>query len=119
MAAIESMIMLLKTLTLSVALALPITIATVSQAPAMTKPTFLAESCLTLGTLRDYLDRAYGERPTAQAELDTGNPVELFVSRQGTWTLVEMTPDGQGCVHAYGKHMKLDGGGMPKRNTPS
>lgn len=113
------MIMLLQTLSLSVALALPMTIATVSQASAMTKPDFLAESCLALGTMRDYLGRAYGERRAAQAELDNGNPVELFVSRQGTWTLVEMTPDGQGCVHAYGKHMKLDGGGMPKRNTPS
>jgi|TARA_B100001971_G_scaffold173451_1_gene166354 hypothetical protein len=123
MAATESPSMSPKNLALTAALALPFAFATISPAPAMAmtmiKPDFRAVSCLARGTLRDYLDRAYGEGRIAQGELENGNQVELFVSRQGTWTLVEMTPDGQGCVHAYGKRMKLDGGGRPARHSPS
>ncbi len=113
------MIMSLKNLALSAALALPFTIAAVDRAPAVTVPDIMDVSCLARDTLRNYLDRAYGEGRMAQAELDNGNQVELFVSRRGTWTLVEMMPDGLGCVHAFGKHMKVDGRGLPVPHSPS
>lgn len=87
-------------------------------AAAMTMPDVMDVSCLARDVLSDYLDRAYGEGRLARAELDNGNQVELFVSRKGTWTLVEMTPDGQGCVHAYGQRMKVEDG-APKRHSPS
>ncbi|MDA1100906.1 MAG: hypothetical protein O2967_18185 [Proteobacteria bacterium] len=109
--------MSLRNIALSAALALPITTASMNSALAM--PDFMDVSCLARDTLSNYLDRAYGEGRIAQAELDNGNQVELFVSRQGTWTLVEMMPDGQGCVHAYGRHMKVDGRSLPALRNPA
>ena len=85
----------------------------------MTMPDVMDVSCLARDTMSHYLDRAYGEGRIAQAELDNGNQVELFVSRRGTWTLVEMTPDGQGCVQAYGQRMKVEGKRLPTRHSPS
>lgn len=113
------MIMSLKNLTLCAALVLPVTLAAFSPALAMTVPDTMDVSCLARDTLSNYLDRAYGEGRIARAELDNGNPVELFASRRGTWTLVEMMPDGLGCVHAYGKRMKVEDGGMPPPHSPS
>lgn len=75
-------------------------------------------NCLARDALRHYLNRAYGEGRVAQGELDTGNQVELFVSRNGTWTLVEMKAEGLGCVQAYGKHMRFDLSKVPARQSP-
>jgi hypothetical protein len=90
-----------------------------SPAKAMAMPDIMDVSCLAQDTLSRYLDRAYGEGRIAQAQLDNGNQVELFASRQGTWTLVELMPDGQGCVHAYGKRLKVEGGGTPALDSPT
>lgn len=69
---------------------------------------YARQSCLAHGALVEYLDRAYGEDRVATAELDTGNEVELFASRSGTWTLVEKRADGLGCVQASGTRMKVE-----------
>jgi len=116
----ESMIMSFKTFVLSLALVLPAAIGSAAgPALAMAMPDVMDVNCLARDTMSHYLDRAYGEGRIAQAELDNGNQVELFVSRSGTWTLVEMTPDGQGCVQAYGQHMKVEGRRVPVRQSPS
>lgn len=101
-----------------VALTTPLAL-NVSTATAMSMPDMMDVSCLAQDTLSKYLDRAYGEGRIMQAQLDNGHQVELFASRRGTWTLVELMPDGQGCVHAYGKRMKVDGGGLPGLHSPS
>ena len=88
------------------------------QTGAVAMPDMKEISCLARDTLTDYLDRAYGEGRIAQAELDNGNQVELFLSRRGSWTLVELIPDGQSCVHAYGQRMKVNGG-LPVKHNPS
>ncbi|MDP6688559.1 MAG: hypothetical protein QF384_03595 [Alphaproteobacteria bacterium] len=87
--------------------------------PAMAMPYNMDESCLASDELSSYLDRAYGEDRIASAELDNGHQVELFASRQGSWTLVELIPDGHGCIHAYGQRMKIDGAEDPARRSPS
>ncbi len=96
------------------ALAAALAVAAPGAAAAM--PDIMDVSCLEHKVLNEYLGRAYGESRIAQAQLENGHPVELFLSRRGTWTLVELMPDGQGCVHAYGQRMKLDGGLSIKHN---
>lgn len=89
-------------------------IAPTVQAQSATEADGLDVGCLARDTLNDYLSGAYGEGRIAQAQLQNGHQVELFLSRRGTWTLVELMPDGQGCIHAYGQHMKVDGNPQTK-----
>ena len=77
-------------LAVPLALALPIQ----SAAQAAVLPDMLDVSCLARDTLNNYLDRAYGDGRITQAELDNGYRVKLFLSRRGTWTLVELMPNG-------------------------
>jgi len=72
-------------------------------------------NCLEHDYLTSYLDRAYGENRVASAELENGNAVELFASRAGSWTLVEVQPDGQGCVQASGERMRVEQIDLTKR----
>ncbi|MFP6695896.1 MAG: hypothetical protein VCF08_03150 [Alphaproteobacteria bacterium] len=44
--------------------------------------------------------------------------MELLLSRRGTWTLVELMPNGLGCVHAHGQRMKVDTR-LPAKHNPS
>ena len=64
--------------------------------------------CLPHDRLVSYLDRAFAEERIATAALDEGMPVELYVSRRGTWTLVEVHSDGLGCINTYGEHFNLE-----------
>ena len=100
----------------AVALALALPIQAAAQVAAM--PDMMDVSCLAHDTLNNYLDRAYGEDRIAQAELENGHRVELFLSRRGTGTLVELMPNGLGCVHAYGQRMKIDTS-LPAKHKPS
>lgn len=68
-----------------------------------------ATSCLKADALNQYLDRAFAEARIAHGELENGNRVELFAARSGTWTMVESMPDGYGCIHSYGRGLKVDG----------
>ncbi|MEQ9642540.1 MAG: hypothetical protein RIM84_21110 [Alphaproteobacteria bacterium] len=67
-----------------------------------------AAHCLPHDILVSYLDEAFEESRIATAALDEGQPVELFASRRGTWTLIEVHSDGLGCINAYGERFKLD-----------
>ncbi len=58
-------------------------------------------------TMEGYLASAYSERRVANGELENGNRMTLYASRQGSWTLVEELPDGQTCVKASGKSITL------------
>ena len=64
--------------------------------------------CLPHTDLVDYLARAFDENRVATAALDDGLPAELYVSRRGTWTLVEVHADGLGCIKAYGERMQFE-----------
>ncbi len=101
-------------LAVPLALALPIQ----SAAQAAVLPDMLDVSCLARDTLNNYLDRAYGEGNIIQAELDNGYRVKLFLSRRGTWTLVELMPNGLGCVHAHGQRMNV-ATRLPAKHNPS
>lgn len=65
-------------------------------------------SCLAHGELTNYLGRAYGEGRVASGELEDGNGIELFVSRNGSWTLIEKHADGTACVQASGQRMQVE-----------
>jgi hypothetical protein len=40
--------------------------------------------------------------------MDEGQPAELYASRRGTWTLVEIHQNGMGCIRAYGEQFHLE-----------
>lgn len=64
--------------------------------------------CLPHATLIDYLGRAFDESRVATAALDEGQPGELYASRRGTWTLIEVHENGMGCIRAYGERFHLE-----------
>jgi hypothetical protein len=92
-------------------LALATIVTASAQAAAQDMPT----ECLGHGDLRSYLDRAFAETRVAVAEAENGNRVELFASRRGSWTLVELKPDGQSCIQAHGKRMRVERSNVTKR----
>lgn len=67
-----------------------------------------ATSCLTYDMMASYLDRAFDEGRVAVGELENGHTVEMFASRSGTWTLIEIMPNGNGCIRASGTRMKVE-----------
>ncbi len=75
----------------------------------------ISQSCLARAALASYLERAFGEARVAVAELENGHRVEIFASRQGSWTLVEMMPDGQGCINAHGIRMRVEKSNLKRR----
>lgn len=62
--------------------------------------------CLQRDALVDYLDRAFQEGRVAEGELSNGNRLLLFASRKGTWTMVELANDGQGCIAGSGNGLR-------------
>lgn len=52
------------------------------------------------------LDRQFKERPRAIATAGKNNAMiaELFVSEDGSWTLIITTTKGISCIRASGKH---------------
>lgn len=61
--------------------------------------------CLPRPELNSYLGRAWNESRHLSGDLENSNPMSIYVSRRGSWTLVEFRPDGQACVHASGSRM--------------
>lgn len=49
------------------------------------------------------LDAQFGERSAAVGQVDTQSVVEIFVSKQGTWTILVSGTDGGSCVLAAGE----------------
>ena len=75
----------------------------------------MPQECLGHDDLAPYLDRAFSETRVAVAEAENGNRVELFASRRGSWTLVEIRPDGLDCILAHGKRMRVERSNVEKR----
>ncbi len=90
-------------------------IATIAAASAQAVAHEMRQECLEHGDLVTYLDRAFNESRVAVAEAENGNRVEIFASRRGSWTLVEIRPDGQGCIQAHGKRMRVERSNVSKR----
>jgi hypothetical protein len=82
-------------------------VALAASVPAQAMETDRAVSCLDPGQLKAYLDSAFREAPIATGRLENGNRVEFYASRQGTWTMVEMTGDGYGCVASHGQGLQV------------
>lgn len=72
-------------------------------------------SCLKREAIGNYLGRAFNEARVATGELENGNPIEIFASRNGSWTMVELTADGYGCVRSYGHGLQVQGNNQSKR----
>lgn len=71
--------------------------------------------CLEHTALANYLDRAFQEDRVAEGELSTGKRIQLFASRNGTWTMVELTKDGYGCIAGSGNGLRAMDGPVPRR----
>lgn len=65
-------------------------------------------SCLKQAELRSYLGRAFNEARVAEGVLENGNRVELFASRTGSWTMVELPGEELACIHSYGHGLKVE-----------
>jgi hypothetical protein len=59
--------------------------------------------CMKHGALVALLGERYQEFRHAIALTDSGLMLEVFVSRDGTWTILLTTPDGLACVTASGE----------------
>jgi hypothetical protein len=71
--------------------------------------------CLEHNALANYLDRAFQEDRVAEGELSNGNRLQLFASRKGTWTMVELSHDGLGCIAGSGDGLRALNGPPPRR----
>lgn len=58
--------------------------------------------CAPHGDLIEYLRDTYHEVPTASGTTAGGNRVEILVSRDGSWTLIVTTPQGESCAEVAG-----------------
>jgi len=87
---------------------------------SLSAPTWAMEldygvSCLKQDELRLYLNRAFQEARIAEGALENGHRIEFFAARDGSWTMVELTSDGYGCIHSYGHGLRVERGNESKR----
>jgi hypothetical protein len=66
-----------------------------------------ASSCAPRSEIAKALGDSFHEQQGMYALSASGNLVELFVSKAGTWTLVVSTPRGVSCVLDAGEHMQV------------
>ena len=71
-------------------------LATASSAPAQNQ-------CGVRQELVQQLDAQFGEKPAATGQVDQQSMVEIFVSDQGTWTILVTGTDGGSCIIATGE----------------
>ena len=71
-------------------------LATASSAPAQNQ-------CAARNDMIQQLDVQFSERPAAIGQVDEQSVVEIFVSEQGTWTILVTGTDGGSCVLASGE----------------
>ena len=57
-------------------------------------------SCMKQGELLSFLYDAYQETWFADGRLANGRPVEVYMSKAGSWTMVEFIDDGYGCIYS-------------------
>jgi hypothetical protein len=71
-------------------------LATASSAPAQNQ-------CAKRNELVQQLDAQYNEKPAAVGQVDQQSVVEIYVSAQGTWTILVTGTDGGSCILASGE----------------
>ena len=81
-----------------VAAGLVATAAAETQAPAQAQA-----QCSARRDLVEQLSAQYGEKPEAIGQVDQQSIVEIFVSDQGTWTILVTGTDGGSCILATGE----------------
>ena len=57
-------------------------------------------SCMKQGELLSFLYDAHHETWFANGRLANGRPIEVYMSKAGSWTMVEFIDDGYGCIHS-------------------
>jgi hypothetical protein len=50
------------------------------------------------------LSKKYSENPIAMGTVNTDRYMQIFVSRQGTWTVLVTKTDGEACIVAAGNN---------------
>jgi hypothetical protein len=61
-----------------------------------------ASVCLERNKLVSYLAERFSEKPRALGLVQSANVMEVYVSGQGTWTIVVTNPHGLACIVAAG-----------------
>ena len=54
------------------------------------------------------LSKQYDEKPVAMGLQSSGNLLQVFVSKKGTWTVVSETPRGMSCIIAVGTNWEVN-----------
>ncbi len=70
-------------------------------APAM-------DYCADRAAMVKSLSEKYSESPTAIGQVNGTAVIEVFVSKQGTWTILATGTDGQSCVVSAGEAWELN-----------
>ena len=76
---------------------------------------FVGQNCMARAALEAYLERAFTEGQVASGWLHNGHRMQLFASASGTWTMIEQTEDGGGCLIAHGSGLNVDRINLPLR----
>jgi hypothetical protein len=71
-------------------------LASASSAPAQNQ-------CAARNDIIRQLDTQYGEKPAAIGQVDQQSVIEVYVSDQGTWTIIVSGTDGGSCILASGE----------------
>ena len=74
---------------------------TATPAPAM-------EFCADRAAMVKSLSDQYREAPAAVGQVSGKAVIEVFVSQQGTWTILATGTDGQSCVLSAGENWELN-----------
>jgi hypothetical protein len=72
-------------------------------ASASTAPAQVQNQCAARNEMIQQLDAQFSEKPAAIGQVDEQSVVEIFVSDQGTWTILVTGTDGGTCVLASGE----------------
>lgn len=70
---------------------------------AATEPAQSQAQCNMREAMVKQLSEQYGEKPAAVGQVDQQSLVEIFVSENGTWTILVTGTDGGSCVLAAGE----------------
>lgn len=70
---------------------------------AVSAPAAAQTACGERGTIADRLAQKYGEHPVSIGLATNGSVIEVFVSDDGTFTILVTSPDGRTCLVAAGE----------------
>lgn len=62
------------------------------------------EMCQDARTMSEALAARFGESPIAIGIAASGNLMQLYASKTGTWSIVSTTPQGLSCIIGTGNH---------------